>query len=115
MVPMVMTVDDVLDRNFETAGEFCLKPSREVRIDRVAENDALRGDQKHRAMVVVDRGVDAATDLLDRATWRGRRLGKDVRGKEQHRAHTDQHLPRRRDSHRSLLYSLKRPLFVRAA
>jgi hypothetical protein len=35
MVPMVMAIDHILDRNLETAGEFRLEPSREISVDRV--------------------------------------------------------------------------------
>jgi len=64
VIPMVMAIDDVLDRNFEAIGEFGLQPLREFRNARVTENDPLRGDQEHGAVVVVDCRVHATTNRL---------------------------------------------------
>ena len=65
VVPVVVAVDYVSDRDPEAVVEFLLQPRREISIDRVRKDNALLGDQKNGAVVVVQGPVDATGNVTD--------------------------------------------------
>ncbi len=55
VIPVVMSVDDVPNGNVETCVELILEPDREVRGERIGDDDAIRRDEEDGAMEIAGR------------------------------------------------------------
>ena len=96
VVVMRVAVDDISDRNVETAVEFALQPCRSSRVGRIHEDDALRGMEKHPIVAHVTESIEVPGQVNDlparRSRWRPfAELGlRNTLARQQHRRRSHQ-------------------------
>ena len=70
VVPVLVRVQDITDGYLEACGVLGLQPPREVAVDRIRHDDALRRHQEDGVVVVVLGPVQLAGDVDDAARRR---------------------------------------------
>ena len=81
VIPVAVTVDHILHRNFEAFRELFLHPRGKGGVDGIGKDDSFRSHHEQREVIVVPRPVNIAFDIDDFASRRSRRLlGRDTAG-----------------------------------
>ncbi len=69
VIPMIVAVDQVLDRLFVPFCELSFEPLRRGGIDGIGNDDPFRSDEKNRVMKVVLKAVQIALDVGNGTLW----------------------------------------------